>query len=292
MTGPRALRWLAAPVLLVALAGAAAPDPEAAGPSAPAVSAEAPKEAEPPPSVTAPAPKKAPRAKPPVKDPCDRLDFDAVPECANRPLIGDAAPPVRAAPKPAKPPPPKDASRAPGERAAPICSPDAPCPKAAARGGVDWSVLDGALSGRPLLVGAGGGVLLLLLGGAAAWGLASLRRQPKPAAGRPRATAPTSFRRDLVLTDEQGRVWRIDGAALTPGVTAGSGATGEGRLEGEGVAARHVEFWVCDGRLMMRKVADAPLFFNDRLLKDATPEVVSTGDRIRLGHTGFTVTID
>jgi hypothetical protein len=42
---------------------------------------------------------------------------------------------------------------------------------------------------------------------------------------------------------------------------------------------------------MLRRLAD-PVFLNDRLLKDITPEVVSTGDQLRVGSTTFTITID
>jgi hypothetical protein len=94
-----------------------------------------------------------------------------------------------------------------------------------------------------------------------------------------------------VLKDEAGRDWRSAGSALTPGVVVGSGADSQLRLTGDGVAPHHLMLWVRDGRLLARQLAE-PVFLNDRLLNEKTPEIVSTGDRLRLGRANFTIMID
>jgi hypothetical protein len=145
---------------------------------------------------------------------------------------------------------------------------------------------------RPILVGGASGLLVLVVVGVAAVGLGRGRRRAAGASPGPlEGSAPTRWRRDLVLTDAEGRDWRIAGAHLTPSAVIGAAGDCELRRSEAGIAARHAEFWVREGRLMLRRLAD-PVFLNDRRLSDITPEVVSTGDRLRLGSTDFTITID
>ena len=144
---------------------------------------------------------------------------------------------------------------------------------------------------HPLLAGgAGGGLVLLIALGA--WALLARDRSRPAVASGPKGAAPTPFRRDLVLVDPQGQGRRLAGAALSPFAWAGADGHDHLRLEGDGVAGRHVQFWVAEGRLMVRKASAEPVFLNDRLLKDETAEVVSTGDRLQLGRAGFTILID
>jgi hypothetical protein len=106
------------------------------------------------------------------------------------------------------------------------------------------------------------------------------------------AQAPTSHRRDVILTDPVGAAVRVAGASLTPGVSLGSDGSDGAQLDGAGVTAGHVRLWAAEGRLMMVKTCEAPVFLNGRLIGGARPERLSTGDRLRLGQTEFRVKID
>jgi hypothetical protein len=106
------------------------------------------------------------------------------------------------------------------------------------------------------------------------------------------ATRPTPYRRDLILSDLEGRGWRIPGHALSPGVCVGSDPRSLGYVNGRQIEKQHVEFWVCDGRLMLRRRCAGPTFLNDRSLTDTECSIVSTGDRVRLGESEFTLLID
>jgi hypothetical protein len=145
--------------------------------------------------------------------------------------------------------------------------------------------------GLPPMVLAAAAGATALLATVLAVGLWRLRRR-KPEANAPRATRPTPYRRDLILSDEDGRGWRIPGDALFPGVFVGADHRSLGYVNGRQVEQRHVEFWVCDGRLLVRRCCDAPTFLNDRSLSPAECSIVSTGDRMRLGQSEFTVLID
>ncbi len=241
------------------------------------------------------------------KSPCDRLDAASTPACADRlpkppvtvrPAADPAAtPPAAEKPGAAKP---GSATPAPPKSGSPAASPAVHASKAhgakhaappAHRRSADyWQLAVETVHKRPILAGGAGGGLILLLA-AGVWSAAARLGHRPPAVEAPRATPPTAFRRDVVLKDEAGRDWRSAGSALTPGLVAGSGAGSELRLTGEGVAPRHLMLWVRDGRLLARRLAD-PVFLNDRLLKDATPEIVSTGDQLRLGRANFTLMID
>jgi hypothetical protein len=144
---------------------------------------------------------------------------------------------------------------------------------------------------QPILVGGASGLLVLLVIGGTVVGITRAGRRVETDLAPPGGSPPTRWRRDLVLTDQDGRDWRIDGAHLTPSAIVGSDPASDLRRGDAGIAARHAEFWVREGRLMLRRLAD-PVFLNDRLLKDVTPERVSTGDQLRLGSTTFTITID
>jgi hypothetical protein len=286
----------------------AAEGPAAATPGADAGSiAEAKSEAAP----AKPATRRAHR-----KGVCERLDAASTPACADQLPKAPVAAPKPATPA-TMPPPPPTADRPPAspkpvpakrpsaktslaEPARPklVSATHAGRPRGAKHAATAahgppagaWQMALGAVHRRPLLAGGAGGAAVLLLA-AGAWGTAGrLRRRPRTV-GAARATPPTAFRRDILLKDAAGRDWRSPGAALTPGVVAGSGAGSQLRLTGDGVAPRHIMLWVCDGRLLARRLAD-PVFLNDRLLKDATPEIVSTGDRLRLGRADFTIMID
>jgi hypothetical protein len=120
------------------------------------------------------------------------------------------------------------------------------------------------------------------------WAIA-VRRRPS---GQPRASRPTRYRRDLVLSDSEGRSWRIPGSALSPGVCVGSDRSSLGYVNGSKIDKRHVEFWVSDGRLMMKPRSSKPVFLNDRSLSLTECNVASTGDRLRLGDSEFILLID
>ncbi len=246
-----------------------------------------------PPAAAAPASHGPPLAgAPPVarRGPCDSLDAADIPACA------DHARPVTPAPasQPRPEPKAKPEALAP-QKAAPVAAakpkttpgpPPRPVPPPSA-----LAIALGAIERNPIAVGAGGGALVLLaaLGG---WALIGRRSPAAPNLGKPSASTPTPFRRDLVLIDAEGQGRRLPGPSLTPLAWAGAHAKDDLPLDGDGVAPRHVQFWVSEGRLMLRKAADAPVFLNDRLLKDTTAEVVSTGDRLQLGRAGFTILID
>jgi hypothetical protein len=241
-----------------------------------------------------------------MRGPCDRLDAASIPACDDQRLDPALADPRDAGPRPemqapAAPAPPVANAVPPPVMAPPRprCSPTpgpsvpgGPCksPAGAKSPGGFWREAMKVIGAHPLLTGGGAG-LAVLLTAILAWWLAVRLRGPRVGAPRPPATRPTAYRRDLMLTDEGRREWRIPGAALTPGALIGAGAKATLRLEGEGIAARHVQVWVTDGRLRLRKIGADPVFLNDRLLRDATPEIVSTGDQLRLGLTAFTVTV-
>jgi hypothetical protein len=183
----------------------------------------------------------------------------------------------------------------PRPRCPPNLSPGLPrgackAPAGAQNQGEFWRAAVQAIGAHPLFAGAATGLAALLMA-ILAWWLATSLRRPRLGPPRPAATRPTAYRRDLMLTNEGRREWRIPGAALTPGALIGADPKGLVSLDGEGIAARHVQVWVSDGRLRLRKIAADPVFLNDRLIRDATPEIVSTGDQLRLGLTTFTVTI-
>lgn len=285
--------------LAAALAGAAAlAAPAAAAPQAGAVPSSD--------DRPAPAATHAPQQNPAHRrGACEELDAANTPACADhmpprstaaprRPIHGSAPPGPAAGGPPAAAP--AEAAKAPSRPGAarparPHVAARAPHRPPAAKT-APWQAALDAVHRRPLVAGGAGGALVLLLA-AAIWGAANgLRRRPRAhAPPPPKATPPTAFRRDVVLTDEAGRDWRVAGSALTPGVVAGSGAESQLRLSGDGLAQRHLMLWVCDGRLLARPLAE-PVFLNDRLLKDATPEIVSTGDRLRLGRAEFAIMID
>ncbi|HEY8004300.1 MAG TPA: FHA domain-containing protein [Phenylobacterium sp.] len=239
---------------------------------------------------------------------CEQLDAANIPACADRMPPRQTGAPRAAAPtrSPAASSPPAPATMAPTGVAKPATSAQAvaaarpakprgaarPAHKIPAAKAGPWQAAIDAVHRQPILAGGAGGALVLLLAGAV-WGAAGgFRRRPRaPAVTPPRATPPTAFRRDVVLKDEAGRDWRAAGAALTPGVVAGSGPESQLRLTGDGVASRHLMLWVCDGRLLARPMAE-PVFLNDRLLRGAAPEIVSTGDHLRLGRADFTIMID
>lgn len=139
------------------------------------------------------------------------------------------------------------------------------------------------------------GIWLLAAGLAAALALAvalwalAVRRRPTSAL---RASQPTAYRRDLVLSDADGRSWRIPGSALSPGVCVGSDRSSLGYVNGSKIDKRHVEFWVSDGRLMMKPRSSKPIFLNDRALSPTECIITSTGDRLRLGDSEFLLFID
>lgn len=251
-----------------------------------AAAPEAPAQPAPKPAAATPAAHGPPLAGGPSarRGPCDRLDAAETPACADQARQAPLAP-QPASPRKADP----SAAPKPGLAAPKASAPHAP-PKAV-RKPAPFDTLIGAVERNPLATGAGvGGALLLVgLGG---WALFGRRGAAAPAAGRVRGGAPTPFRRDLVLIDGAGQGRRLAGPALTPFAWAGAHARDHMRLEGDGVAPRHVQFWVEEGRLMLRRAAADPVFLNDRLLKDATAEVVSTGDRLQLGRASFRILID
>jgi hypothetical protein len=243
-----------------------------------------------------------PRAPAPKADPCARLDAASIPSCAGRlpqqdePSLQPKAvnsPPKQAANEPspavnapaANAPAPKKSAAKPSKPSAKLATnapakPEGPLGMAAS-----------LLRERPILVGGASGLLVLLVIGGTVVGITRAGRRAGADLAPPGGSPPTRWRRDLVLTDQDGRDWRIDGAHLTPSAIVGSDPASDLRRGDAGIAPRHAEFWVREGRLMLRRLAD-PVFLNDRLLKDVTPERVSTGDQLRLGSTTFTITID
>jgi hypothetical protein len=313
----------AALAVLLAASGVAAATPAPGGASAPADPADsAPAETPKAHTDKTPAPAKAPAAAPtkaaaeaaraqaaadakPKRDRCAEFDAASIPACADR-LARTGGGPAAAPPPDSRAGAASSASSAPGAAAAPPAHPPSkPALKPAARAAklraagpkaapaTAWTRVK-ALRSNPILEGAGAGAALLLLSGGV-WAVASrLRRRPRPPRPPPPlpATPPTAYRRDVLLRDAAGRDWRIGGRTLSPGAAVGCGPQSDLRLDGEGLAARHVLLWVREGRLMLRKIAEEPVFLNDRLLKDATPEVASTGDTLLLGRAQFTIIID
>lgn len=92
--------------------------------------------------------------------------------------------------------------------------------------------------------------------------------------------------------DSRGRERRFSGRDLIPGFAIGADPRSPGHLEVEGLALRHAEIWVQEGRLMVRPLDPHPFFLNDRLLQGDAVEIVSTGDRLRLGRMELTLIID
>ncbi|HEX4179309.1 MAG TPA: FHA domain-containing protein [Caulobacteraceae bacterium] len=168
--------------------------------------------------------------------------------------------------------PPQSHAAAPAARPKPI-SAEAPTPRSILTR-YFWPIVGAAA----VLAVAGGGVIGALAIGARAGGR--------------RATRPTPYRRDLILSDRDGRGWRIPGQALSPGVCVGSDPRGLGYVNGDQVDKRHVEFWVRDGRLLVRRRSTRPTFLNDRNLPETEHCIVSTGDRMRLGDSEFTLLIE
>jgi len=236
-------------------------------------------------------------------DPCARLDAASNPSCADR------MPPEQQvqAPPPPPPLPPKAVNAPPAANApAPVVNaPAAPKPQpkpakvaakavnapAPAKPAGPLAAVTRMMREEPILVGGASGLAVLLVIGVTVVGITRRTRHSETGLAPPGGSPPTRWRRDLVLTDQDGRDWRIDGAHLTPSAVVGSDPASDLRRGDAGIAPRHAEFWVRDGRLMLRRLAD-PVFLNDRLLKDVTPERVSTGDQLRLGSTTFTITID
>jgi hypothetical protein len=243
----------------------------------------------------------AAKTKAPVhkSDPCARLDAASNPSCADR------MPPEQQVQAPSQPPPKAVNTPPPAAKAPVVNAPTSPRPQPRPAKGAAQTVkapvpakpagpLDSVtrlMREEPILVGGASGLAVLLVVGVTVIGITRRTRHSETSLAPPGGSPPTRWRRDLVLTDQDGRDWRIDGAHLTPSAVVGSDPASELRRGDAGIAPRHVEFWVRDGRLMLRRLAD-PVFLNDRLLKDITPERVSTGDQLRLGSTTFTITID
>jgi hypothetical protein len=253
--------------------------------------------------VAAPAtPKPLKAADTPPRVNCRTLDALNDPRC---PAIGpgdsDSADRVaglgpNAGALPAPPPrPPKAAPTEAGSKPAAEAAP--PCPPAGKKGGTEDCPPGVHARGLSFLsdisglsLGLRGGVAVALVAAIALawWGLAR-RRAASP---RPVAEPPGPFRRDLILEDPQGREWRFAGRDLTPGFVLGGDPRNPGFLGIEGLAPRHAEIWVQDGRLRVRPLDTHPLFLNDRLLAGDAVEIVSTGDRLKLGRMELKLIID
>ncbi|HET9160392.1 MAG TPA: FHA domain-containing protein [Caulobacteraceae bacterium] len=253
-------------------------------------------------AVNASSPAKASAHKRPKADPCQGVDAAAIPAClpgrmpshAAAPPVGASIPEKRPEPEVNAPAPtPTVVATRPPARAPAVKEGKATVVKPPAKSKRAAESAAELIRGRPILVGGASGLLAVAIIGAGVFGISRARRAGRAAAApaSPDGSAPTRWRRDLVLVDEEGRDWRIAGAHLTPSAVVGSDADCALRRIESGVAGHHAEFWVRDGRLMLRRLAD-PVFLNDRRLSDITPEVVSTGDQLRLGSTTFTITID
>jgi len=225
-----------------------------------------------------------PSARPPQHEACSGFDAENSPACAGR---GSAAGFDRGPALSTQPPARSDAAAA--QSAASAASP-APAQRPTRPATRAPRPRPTPAFGLPLIAIAGGATALVLaLAALVLWLLLRGRRMAGPAV---RATQPTPYRRDLILSDPEGRGWRIPGHALSPGVCVGSDPRSLGYVNGQRIEKQHVEFWVRDGRLMMRRRCSAPTFLNDRSLTDTECSIVSTGDRVRLGDSEFTLLID
>ena len=230
---------------------------------------------------------------------CDTFDAENTPACAGARARSDRAagppiPPRRPALLPAPAPGGQNGARpshaAPSPQAAlsrhPAGSRAAP-PRAVRAVTVRARSLGAILPRRIwLATGLAALVALAALGGTL-W--AAARRFGGAA---PRATRPTPYRRGLVLSDPDGRSWRIPGHALSPGVCVGSDRASLGYVNGTQIDKRHVEFLVSNGRLLVKRRSNKPTFLNDRSLSATEHSIASTGDRLRLGESDFSLLIE
>ena len=230
---------------------------------------------------------------------CDSLDAENSPACAGTAARTPDAdrPPSGSEPAQTVQPPasaaPRNQSAASAAQPQPVVTPPsvarpaaAPTPRTVHRSTPVSPNLARARRFWPAIAAIVG--LLALAAGALVWALVIRPRAASPV----RASKPTAYRRDLVLSCADGRGWRIPGHALSPGVCVGSDPRSPGYVNGDRIDKRHVEFWVSDGRLWLRRRSTQPTFLNDRNLSSDEHCIVSTGDRIRLGESEFTLLIE
>lgn len=237
---------------------------------------------------------------------CDTFDAENTPACAGARPRGDrASSPAPPNPEPSNPATPKPPPSKPPTSNQPSTADQkhAPAQAAVSPSTVPPAQVVQAKTGKvkPTLLGdmRTKGVWALTAGLAAAvalavafWAAAVRRGGSQGGGGAARATRPTPYRRGLVLSDLEGRSWRIPGEALTPGVCVGSDRSSLGYVNGSQIDKRHVEFWVSNGRLLVQRRSQKSVFLNDRSLSATECSIVSTGDRLRLGESDFILLIE